>query len=458
MVQLCTCLFAQNVLSAKTFGSSKVVIIESYCDLHGDTLKLQKGSRLVFKGGIIDNGVIIGNDTKVSVLQDKPAFGLNLTLGGRWNIKRVYDKWFEFNSDPTFVSNRIIRNILALSNDDTSCHIFFNEPRTYFYQLEYEGLPNIWDIVSYRKVNGKSERYWDEIYYDKFSTLRIFTIPSNTHITINNTLKMLPTKAGAYFVFWEYDKENITVDGFGTIYGDSRCHQYFFNKEGDFTYSGEWGYIFKCIKCNNFNFRDITLSDAHGDALSFDSSRYLDEIGDRNSYGLKVNNVKIKYARRNGMSIAAKNVRIWNCLFEGCGIDEIHGTAPRAAIDFEPDDLFLFPEIGNVDVVMENCVFRNNKHDVSSTNNNLPTYGRYTTIIKDCSFTAPVRLNATYWIKFKKCTIPGFTNWINNISENTPFKNLMFEKCIIDSMPAVMKMESWHNIFVNCDVKNTKVH
>lgn len=455
----CAFMFAQNkFLVENCFPISKVIIIDSDYNLNGDTLRFPQGSKLVFKGGKIDNGVIVGNNTHISVKQDNPVFGIDLIIEGRWSVKKVYDRWFEYKSDSTFVSNRIIRNILALSNDDTFCHIFFNEPRIYYYQLEYKGPPNIWDIVSFRTVNGKSERYWDEIYYEKYSSLRIFTIPSNTHLTINNTMKMLPTKAGAYYVFWEYGKENIVVDGYGTIYGDSRCHHYFFNKEGKHTYSGEWGYIFKCIKCRNFSFRDLTLSDAHGDALSFDSSRYIDEKDNRNSFGLKVENVKIKYARRNGMSIAAKNVRIRNCSFEGCGIDEIYGTAPRAAIDFEPDDLFLFPEIGNVNVVMKNCVFINNKHDVSSTNNNLPSYGRFATIIKDCKFTAPVRLNATYWIKFQNCTIPGFTNWINNISEETPFKYLLFEKCVIDSMPSIMKTESWHNSFVNCEVKNMKIH
>lgn len=446
-VLLCTYLFAQDF--------SKDIIIDANYNLHGDTLRIKKGCHLIFRGGKIDNGVIIGNETRISIKQDTPAFGVNLTIDGKWRVKNVYDRWFEFDSRPTFVANRIIRNILALSNDATYCHIHFNEPRVYYYQLEYNGRPDVWNLVSYSIDKGKKN--WDEIYFcEKFSSLRLFTIPSNTHLTINNTLKMLPTEVGAYFVFWEYDKKNIIVDGSGIIYGDCKRHIFLTDKKGNYTYSGEWGVIFRCFKCCNFQFRDLTISDAFGDAICFNGSRYTYEQNDRRAFGLKMENVTIQYARRNGLTVSATNVRIENCLFEGCGIDEIKGTAPRAAVDFETDDIDLYPETANVNVIMNKCVFKNNKHDVSSTNNNLPSYGRFATIIKNCNFTAPIRFNSTYWIRFVNCSIPEFTNWIDDISEKTPFMYIQFENCIIKSMPIVVKSELWHNSFVNCEILNVK--
>lgn len=446
---------AQVTLTQNGIDSIKTVFIvnENY-DLAGDTLNIPKGVRLVFKGGHIDNGVIIGNNTKLNVQQHVPAFGLNLTIAGRWFIKNVYDSWFDFNAEPKYVSNGIIKNILALSNDDTRCHIHFNEDRVYYFELPYKDRPDIWNMVSYRVVDGKSVRNYDEIYDEKFSSLRIFTIPSNTHVTINNTLKMLPTRAGVYFVFWEYDKENITIDGTGAVYGECKEHSYFINKSGEYSYSGEWGMIFLFRKCRNIRFKDITISDAHGDCISFGGSRYPVEKGDRTGRNLSVNNVTISYARRNGISLGVTNGIIKNCHFEGCGIDEIFGTSPRAAIDFEPDLVNLYPEIGNRNVRMKKCTFINNKYDVSSTNNNLISYGKTATTITQCTFTAPIRFNATYWIRFKNCKIQSFTNWREEITEATPFKHITFVNCEIDNMPLVIKTPSWRNKFRNCVIHN----
>lgn len=450
-----TPLSAQKVLHQSDLDKAKsVFVIDNDFDLAGETITIPKGVKISFKGGHIENGIIIGNSTRLYVDQDKPAFGLNLTIKGKWLIKDVYDKWFDFNPEPTYKSNRIIKNILALSNDDTRCHIHFDEDRVYYFELPYKGRPDIWNIVSLKTENGKSVRRYDDIYDEKYADLRIFTIPSNTHVTINNTLKMLPTRAGAYFIFWEYDKENITVDGQGAIYGECKEHFYMKNQAGEISYSGEWGMIFLCRKCRNFVFKDITLSDALGDCLSFGGSRYDVESGHREGRNLTVENVNIKFARRNGISIGATNAIIKDCFFEGCGIDDIYGTAPRAAIDFEPSYIKSYPEIGNRNVVMKNCSFKNNKYDVSSTYNNLINYRRTATTISNCVFTAPIRFNATYWIKFKKCKIPSFTNWRDNIAEDTPFKYIKFVNCEIDNISSVIMTPSWRNKFRNCVIHN----
>jgi hypothetical protein len=268
---------------------------------------------------------------------------------------------------------------------------------------------------------------------------------------------MLPTKAGAYFVFWEYDKRNVIVDGHGTISGECRDHIYFNKKKnGELAYAGEWGMIFLCKKCQNFKFKDITLTDALGDNLAYGGTRSDNELGPREGRNLEVENVKIKYARRNGISIGVTNAVIKNCYFEGCGIDEIHGTAPRAAIDFEPDYVKVYPEIGNRNVMMTDCTFKNNKHDISSTNNNLIDYGKIATTISNCTFTAPIRFNMTCWIKFLNCKISSFTNWCDNITEKTPFKHIEFEKCEIDTLHNVIKTKSWNNSFINCKIHNVR--
>lgn len=447
-------LMAQRILTQAKINSAKsVFVVKGNYDLAGKTITIPKNVKLVFKGGKIDNGILKGNDTKLAVNQEKPAFGIDITIQGRWLINEVFDKWFEFNSSSKFVSNGIIRNIFALSNDETPCHIHFDEERTYFFILPYNGRSDMWNIDPGKIVNGKLVRNYNIIYDEQYSSLRIFTIPSNTHVTINNTLKMLPTRAGAYFVFWEYDKENITVDGIGTILGDCKCHRYFKNKSGEFIYSGEWGMLFLFRKCRRIKIENITLSDAFGDCISFAGSPFQVGSGSREGRDLFLNNVKIKYARRNGIALGATNAVVKNCYFEGCGIDTIYGTAPCAAIDFESSFVKKYPGLGNRNVLVTHCTFKNNKHDISSTNNNLESYGRVSTTISDCIFPNPIRFNATYWIKFLNCRISSFTNWQNNITINTPFKNIEFENCEIDKIQTVIMSPSWKNTFKNCKIR-----
>lgn len=450
----CSFVMSKVVVFDKNTGKGHGdIYVNRSLDLNGDTLFVPKGVRLVFEEGHIDNGTIVGEKSGLLVKQNVPAFGLNVKICGDWRVREIYDKWFDFDPDPDFVSNEIINNILSLSSDFYLNHIHFDEDRIYYFELRYTGRPDVWNAVSTTIKNGKAEKNYSDIFYSgDFSTLRIFSIPSNTHVTINNTLKMRPTDAGAYFVFWEYRKHNIVIDGKGSLLGECKEHVFFKNKSGNYSYSGEWGYLFRCFGCRNFTFKDITLSDAHGDAIGFAGTRVGNNAKSRIAKGLVVDNVKIKYARRNGISLGATNVVIKNCVFEGCGIDEIYGTAPKAAIDFETSLVKDFPEVGNRNVRMKNCVFKKNKHDISSTNNNIESFGRTATTIKNCVFTAPIRFNETYWIRFKDCYIKSFTNWQDNINKYTPFKHIEFKNCTIESMPSVIKSKSWYNRFVKCNI------
>ena len=355
-------------------GNNGRFVVKKDYSLAGKSLKVPEGLTLVFSGGSLDNGKLVGNNSSVEVKQSKPAFGLNMAIAGLWNVPEVHDGWFAFDSSPDFISNQVIDNMLAFSNDSTPCHLFFEEDRTYYFELPYNGRKDLGNTFSHRIEDGKKRRNYWEVLNDDYAFLRIFTIPSNTHVTINNKLKMLPTSLGAYFIFWEYGKENVTVDGTGTIAGDNDWHRY----DAPFTGKsyGEWGYIFRCIRCTNFTFKDITLSDAFGDCIHYSGSVYPDEKNPRWGSNLTLDNVKILRARRNGVAIGARNVRVRNCHFEGCGTDAVRGTAPKSAIDFEPDHVRYYPEIGNQDVLMERCTFKNNHFDMSSSLNTVKAYGK----------------------------------------------------------------------------------
>ena len=419
----------ETVLTQKMLDSAKgSFIVNKDYNLAGQTLVIPDGLTMLFSGGRLNNGELRGTNSRLIVSSREPIFGFDIIISGTWLVPEVHDGWFAFDKSPEFVSNQLINNLLAFSNDDTFCHILFEEDRIYNFELSYKGRTDIGNMVSFRIVDGEKKRNYGEIYNDKYSFLRIFTIPSNTHVTIKNTLKMMPTSVGAYFVFWEYGKENVTIDGDGIIAGDNDRHSYDTPFAGKYYY-GEWGHIFKCIRCHNFIFRDITISDAFGDCLIYSGSYYAEEQESRWASGLTMENVKILRARRNGVAVGARNVRILNCHFEDCGVDSVKGTPPRSAIDFEPDKVKAYPEIGNEDVLMENCTFKNNHFDVASYRNNLNEYGRIATVIKKCRFSAPLKIQSTYWMRFENCYIPFVYNTKDSRSVMLYSRHMEFVDC-----------------------------
>ena len=415
------------------------------------TIVLPKNFKLIFDGGSLEDGVIIGNESSVEVKSKGAVFGMGITLKGVWNQREVYDRWFAFNKDTTFVANSIIGNILALTDDKHNTHIYLNADRLYRVELPYKGRADIARKFKYVYESNVKKINYSDVYDDSFSFLRIFTIPSNTHFTINNRIELLPTNQGAYFLFWEYGKENIIIDGKGSIAGDARKHLYttpFIGK----TYYGEWGMLFNCFKCKNFVFRDVTLTDAFGDCLLFQGAYRKSDHGNRWADGLTMENVTIRYARRNGVAIGARNVLVKNFTFEYCGIDEIHGTKPRSAIDFEADGIRNYPEVGNENVIMENCVFRKNNSDVNACRNNLVNYGKTATFIKNCVFTSPIQLYSANWITFENCAIPTFAQ-----SSITRFiyrdcSHLSFFNCSFGTIDKEMlsTAEKYKNTYKDC--------
>lgn len=421
---------------------------------NGAIMYLGNQQELVFDGGKIDHVILVGKHSKLKVKGTKPVLGKNVIIKGVWDIEEAHDGWFEFEEGRGFLSNQLIQNMLAFSNDSLFCHLYFEEDRTYYFELPYKGKANFGDEFTFHyNKDGKIKRHYLEVYGDNYSFLRIFTIPSKTTLTINNTLQMLPTNVGAYFVFWEYGKENVTIEGKGTIAGDNKEHLYTSPYAGP-KYYGEWGHIFRCFKCKNFVFRGITVRDAFGDCIIFQGSHLPNEYGSRFADGLLMEDVKIIGARRNGVAIGARNVIIRNCHFENCGIKTVKGTAPRSAIDFEPDKVKSYPEIGNQNVLMENCTFKNNCFDVASYNNNLNDYGTIATTIKNCSFTAPIKIHNTYWLRFENCIISSVYNGrsIKFKSKHLEFKDSEFEQW---DFSIRKKLTKAHHSFVNCKF-NTK--
>lgn len=416
-------------------------------DLNGATINLPANSVLQFVGGSIKNGTLNGNNTVIEADSNAVIFD-SVVIEGTWNVEHIYDSWFAFNTSPSYISNQIITNILALSNDDVYNTIHFDADRTYYFELPYKGKTNLGDDVR--------PNYW-LLNTPDYDFLRIFTgFTSNTHLIVNNTIQMLPTNQGAYFIFHIENKENITISGTGAINGDAKDHLYTDPFTGT-DYYGEWGHVLNFRSCNNVVVRDITIGYAFGDGIALGNAAYNNNNGVKEA-GLATKNVtidavKVLYARRNGISLGGNNYTITNVYFEGNGSDTIRGTAPMAAIDFENDYVDIEPSGLCKNVSMSNCKFKDNKYDVSSTiRDDLYEVPRGELVnITDCNFTSPLRLNRTNGLTFSNCHIVGITNVDNSIAAWYVSKDLVFNNCVFDELNPYLAIsaEEQNKKFIN---------
>lgn len=437
-----------NLLEQVNINKPNTVYVVRYdfC-LGGATITLPKNSTLKFEGGSIDNGTIVGNNSCIISDIDKTILGKDLVIEGTWNIEHIYDRWFAFDSSTDFLSNQIITNILALSNDNVYNTIHFDADRTYYFELPYKGKANLGDDVR--------PDYW-KLNTEEYAFLRIFTnFTSNTHLIVNNTIQMLATNQGAYFVFHIENKENITISGTGVINGDAKDHLYTDPFAGT-NYYGEWGHVLNFRSCNNVVVRDITIGYAFGDGIALGNAAYnnsgVKEAG-LATKNVTIDAVKVLYARRNGISLGGNNYTITNVYFEGNGSDTIKGTAPMAAIDFENDYVDIEPSGLCTNVSMNNCKFKDNKYDVSSTiRDDLYEVPRGELVnISDCNFTSPLRLNRTNGLTFSNCHIVGITNVDNSIAAWYSSKDLIFSNCIFDELNPYLAIsaEEQNKKFIN---------
>lgn len=416
-------------------------------DLNHWVLTIPEGCTLQFDGGTISNGSLSGNFTKIIADSSTVIFGQQIHIEGSWDIADIYDEWFWFDTDPSYISNDTIKNILALSNDSINNTIHFDANRTYYFELPYKGRANLGDDVR--------PNYW-LLNTPDYDFLRIFTgFTSNTHLIVNNTIQMLPTNQGAYFIFHIENKENITISGTGAINGDAKDHLYTDPFAGT-DYYGEWGHVLNFRSCNNVVVRDITIGYAFGDGIALGNAAYnnngVKEAG-LATKNVTIDAVKVLYARRNGISLGGNNYTITNVYFEGNGSDTIKGTAPMAAIDFENDYVDIEPSGLCTNVSMNNCKFKDNKYDVSSTiRDDLYEVPRGELVnISDCNFTSPLRLNRTNGLTFSNCHIVGITNVDNSIAAWYVSKDLVFNNCVFDELNPYLAIsaEEQNKKFIN---------
>lgn len=267
------------------------VVVEHDVDLEGKTCKLPKGFLLRIQNGIIKNGILLGNQTKLSC---KSIAFENISIKGSWNVPWISTSFF---ADLGKVNS--LKNVFALANPDVKNTIIIE----------------------------KGE-YLVKAFKDADVCL---SLTDNTDLFLYGTIRIASNNFKRYNIL-QAGGNNISIDGKGTIIGDRNSHK---------GLEGEWGMGVNVRGAKNVTIKNLTIRECWGDCIY---------IGG-NSKNTRIEDCILDNSRRQGISITkADGVDIRNCT-----ISNIHGTNPQYAIDVEPNENCIVDHIliDNIDVI--NC-------------------------------------------------------------------------------------------------------
>lgn len=249
------------------------IIIEKGVDLKGCECRIPAGKTLVFKGGMIKNGILNGNMTKIEC--KGKAFN-KVTIKGSWNVPEISTKLF---ADLSYENS--LRDVVALANPKVKNRI----------------------VIEKGDYKVRAEK--------KAKTC--VPLCSNTQFILKGTIRLAPNDLKSCDII-QAKGENINIRGNGTIIGDKHTHT---GKEG------EWGMGIILNGAINATISGLTIKDCWGDCIY---------VGG-NSRNVLIEHCKLDHGRRQGISITKANgVTIRNCV-----ITNVRGTNPQYAIDVEPN-------------------------------------------------------------------------------------------------------------------------
>ena len=249
------------------------VIIGHDINLKGSLCILPSGITLVANGGVIKNGTLKGNMTR---LECKGNVFDKVTIIGSWNVPQISTSMF---ADLSY--ENALKDVFALSN------------------------PKLKNTIS---VEGGC--YTVKALKNSDACL---TLCENTELVLMGIIQIVPNGYSRYDII-RASGENIIIHGNGSIMGDRFAHT---------GTEGEWGMGIRFHGATNSSVRGITIKDCWGDCIY---------VGG-NSKNVLIENCILDHGRRQGISVTkADNVTIRNC-----NISNVSGTNPQYAIDLEPN-------------------------------------------------------------------------------------------------------------------------
>lgn len=249
------------------------VIIDKDVDLKGCECKIPEGKTLVFKGGLIKNGIITGKMTKIEC--KGKAFD-KVTIKGNWNVPEISTKLF---TDLNYENS--LRDVVSLAHPKVKNRIVI-EKGDYKVMVEQKAKVCV-------------------------------PLCSNTNFILKGTIRLAPNDYKGYNII-QAKGENIHINGGGTIVGDKHTHT---GKKG------EWGMGINLKGAVNATISGLTIKDCWGDCIY---------VGG-NSQKVLIEKCKLDHGRRQGISVTKAN----GVTIRSCTITNVGGTAPEYAIDIEPN-------------------------------------------------------------------------------------------------------------------------
>lgn len=255
--------------------NNNVITITNQVNLNGLTCVLPQDVELNFKGGMIENGTLVGNSNKLRF--NGEAIFDNVHISGIWNVPLIETRMFKNLS-----SVNILKDIFALSNPNVKNRIVIGQGR---YEVEVKTNSDVCLLLN-----------------------------SNTDLELTGEIYLAGNTYDAYSIIG-IEGDNISISGNGYIIGDRYSHK------GN---TGEWGMGIRVFSGNHIRIDGLNIKDCWGDCIYIGGS----------CNKVVVSNSHLSRGRRQGISItSASNVTIKDCI-----IEDISGTAPEYAIDIEPNE------------------------------------------------------------------------------------------------------------------------
>ena len=267
------------------------IIVDKDVDLMGNVCKIPANKTLVFKGGLIKNGVLHGSMTKIEC--NGKAFN-RVTIRGSWDVPEISTKLF---ADLNYENS--LRDVVALAH------------------------PKVQNKIVIEKGEYK-------VRAEKISKVCV-SIFSNVDLIFKGIIRLVPNDLNGYNII-QAKGENISIKGNGTIIGDKHTHT---------GTTGEWGIGIELNGANNSTVSGLTIKDCWGDCIY---------VGG-NSQNVIIEKCRLDHGRRQGISVTkADGVTIRNCTITNVG-----GTNPQYAIDIEPNRLDSVDNILIENVTVNDC-------------------------------------------------------------------------------------------------------
>ena len=278
--------------------------------LSGGTLTIPEGCTLDFQGGSFTNGTIVGTNSDIRADEHVTIFR-GIIITGTWKVKEISSGWFNFVQTVGYNNLQNFNNLFALTSGS------------------FSGTVNIDGGTYYITISNRDTDF--------------ISINDNTIVNLSGTIRLNPNNLNNYEIVKIVGKNNITIQGGGTIYGDV---------EGHTGTTGEWGMGITILDGNDITIKGITVRNCWGDGI------YIGQTENTvNNYPINIliDNVTVTNNRRQGISITSvQNLTIRNCRVLNTGA--IKFTAPGAGIDIEPNIANAMLENINI----EGCYFAGN--------------------------------------------------------------------------------------------------